>query len=148
MIWFHVFGFIFQISWNWIYSFNLSSWFLLRVSLHFSQLSHLCWHCWFGSVWGKEIRCVSIFVVIGYLLLMLLSLLTLPRISQITSVYFHLMFLMLIPIWLEILLLMKMEKVANFFKARFVVNVSELGEDDPLARNVRSLSFSSIYCNL
>ncbi|KAB5514524.1 hypothetical protein DKX38_028430 [Salix brachista] len=35
----------------------------------------------------------------------------------------------------KILLLMKMEKVANFFKARFVVNVSELGEDDPLAQN-------------
>jgi len=40
---------------------------------------------------------------------------------------------------------MKMEKVANIYKARFVVNISELGEDDPLTQNVRSLSFSCFF---
>ncbi|KAJ6296184.1 hypothetical protein OIU78_024090 [Salix suchowensis] len=39
------------------------------------------------------------------------------------------------PLKQQNLLLKKMEKVANFFKARFVVNISELGEDDPLAQN-------------
>lgn len=36
---------------------------------------------------------------------------------------------------------MKMEKVAKTYKASFVVNTSELGEDDPLMQNVRSFSF-------
>jgi hypothetical protein len=36
---------------------------------------------------------------------------------------------------------MKMEKVAKTYKAIFVVNTSELGEDDPLMQNVRSFLF-------
>lgn len=32
-----------------------------------------------------------------------------------------------------------MEMVAKAYKARFVVSISELGEDDPLMKNVRSL---------
>jgi hypothetical protein len=36
---------------------------------------------------------------------------------------------------------MKMEKVAKTYKASFVVNTSELGEDDPLMQNVRSFFF-------
>ncbi|KAJ6958282.1 hypothetical protein NC653_040048 [Populus alba x Populus x berolinensis] len=39
----------------------------------------------------------------------------------------------------QILLLMKMEKVASFYRARFVVNISELGEDDPLKQNASRL---------
>lgn len=31
---------------------------------------------------------------------------------------------------------MKVEKVAKKFNARFVINISELGEDDPLMQNV------------
>ncbi|KAJ6863793.1 hypothetical protein NC652_040361 [Populus alba x Populus x berolinensis] len=38
-----------------------------------------------------------------------------------------------------ILLLMKMEKVASFYRSRFVVNISELGEDDPLKQNASRL---------
>uniref|UniRef100_A0A2P2KIE6 Uncharacterized protein LOC105121156 isoform X1 n=1 Tax=Rhizophora mucronata TaxID=61149 RepID=A0A2P2KIE6_RHIMU len=36
--------------------------------------------------------------------------------------------------------LVKMEKVAKTYKARFVVNISEQGEDDPLAQNVSCCS--------
>uniref|UniRef100_A0A2P2KIE7 Uncharacterized protein MANES_14G112000 n=1 Tax=Rhizophora mucronata TaxID=61149 RepID=A0A2P2KIE7_RHIMU len=36
-------------------------------------------------------------------------------------------------------LLKQMEKVAKTYKARFVVNISEQGEDDPLAQNASSL---------
>lgn len=32
-----------------------------------------------------------------------------------------------------------MEDVAKSYDARFVINTSELGEDDPLKQNVRSL---------
>jgi hypothetical protein len=39
------------------------------------------------------------------------------------------------------LLSMKMEKVAKTYKATFVVNTSELGEDDPLMQNVRYFFF-------
>lgn len=42
-------------------------------------------------------------------------------------------------ILIEILLLMKMEKVIKKYNARFVVNLSELGEDDPLLQNVRPI---------
>lgn len=41
------------------------------------------------------------------------------------------------------LLTVKMEIVAKKYKASFVVNTSELGEDDPLMQNVRSTCFSS-----
>lgn len=34
---------------------------------------------------------------------------------------------------------MKMEKVIKKYNARFVVNLSELGEDDPLLQNVRPI---------
>lgn len=34
-------------------------------------------------------------------------------------------------------MLMKMAKVAKVYKAQFVVSISELGEDDPLIKNVR-----------
>lgn len=33
---------------------------------------------------------------------------------------------------------MKIEKAVKAYKARFVVNISELGEDDPLMHNVRT----------
>lgn len=39
---------------------------------------------------------------------------------------------------------MKMDKVAKAYKASFVVNTSELGEDDPLMQNVRSFRSSSL----
>jgi hypothetical protein len=42
---------------------------------------------------------------------------------------------------------MKMEKVAKTYKASFVVNTSELGEDDPLMQNVRSFFFFSCPIN-
>ncbi|TXG60779.1 hypothetical protein EZV62_012142 [Acer yangbiense] len=51
------------------------------------------------------------------------------------------------------LLLMKMERVANSYQARFVVNTSELGENDPLKQNAtmifRSLKvpWYTILCN-
>ncbi|CAK7338246.1 unnamed protein product [Dovyalis caffra] len=32
-----------------------------------------------------------------------------------------------------------MEKVANIYEARFVVNISELGEDDPLTQNLATI---------
>lgn len=35
-----------------------------------------------------------------------------------------------------------MEKAAKLYKARFVINISELGEDDPLAQNVRPWQIS------
>ncbi|XP_061964903.1 uncharacterized protein LOC133689147 isoform X1 [Populus nigra] len=43
------------------------------------------------------------------------------------------------PLKQRALLLKQMEKVANIYKARFVVNISELGEDDPLTQNASRL---------
>ncbi|KAJ6994144.1 tartrate-resistant acid phosphatase type 5-like [Populus alba x Populus x berolinensis] len=43
------------------------------------------------------------------------------------------------PLKQRALLLKQMEKVANMYKARFVVNISELGEDDPLTQNVATI---------
>ncbi|XP_011017992.1 PREDICTED: uncharacterized protein LOC105121156 isoform X2 [Populus euphratica] len=43
------------------------------------------------------------------------------------------------PLKRQNLLLKQMEKVASFYRARFVVNVSELGEDDPLTQNASRL---------
>ncbi|KAJ6863369.1 hypothetical protein NC652_040044 [Populus alba x Populus x berolinensis] len=43
------------------------------------------------------------------------------------------------PLKQQNLLLKKMEKVASFYRARFVVNISELGEDDPLKQNASRL---------
>ncbi|XP_075098630.1 uncharacterized protein LOC107813732 isoform X1 [Nicotiana tabacum] len=42
------------------------------------------------------------------------------------------------PIEEQTLLLKQVEKVAKKFNARFVINISELGEDDPLVQNVAS----------
>ena len=42
---------------------------------------------------------------------------------------------------------MKMEKVARTYKARFVVNVGELGEDDPLMQNVMQFSLGTLKKN-
>lgn len=42
---------------------------------------------------------------------------------------------------LNVFLYMKMEKVAKVYNVSFVVNTSELGEDDPLMQNVRSFCF-------
>lgn len=39
------------------------------------------------------------------------------------------------------LVLMKMENVAKAYNAKFVVNISEMGEDDPLTQNVRFFLF-------
>lgn len=38
-----------------------------------------------------------------------------------------------------ILMVMKMEKVVKSYRARFIVTISELGESDPLLKNVRSV---------
>eukprot|EP00258_Populus_trichocarpa_P029496 XP_024445515.1 uncharacterized protein LOC7489458 isoform X1 [Populus trichocarpa] len=43
------------------------------------------------------------------------------------------------PLKQQNLLLKQMEKVASFYRARFVVNVSELGEGDPLTQNASRL---------
>ena len=40
---------------------------------------------------------------------------------------------------------MKMEKAAKTYKARFVMNISELGEDDPLTQNVRPWLVNSMW---
>ena len=38
-----------------------------------------------------------------------------------------------------------MEMVAKKYKAKFVVDISDLGEDDPLMQNVRSCSSSQFF---